>query len=199
MQYATIDNVENCIHTDKGSKFIGYAYAVLDEAMIKERLSLVKNSHPRATHHCFAYRLGIDKNNFRMNDDGEPARTAGKPILGQIDSFKVTNCLVIVVRYFGGTKLGVSGLIAAYKETARLTLSTAEIIHCETKYYYGLRCSYERINRLYTIVQAYAAEISERDINIDSSFVIAVNESQREALERKLQEEQIEFKYIGHK
>jgi uncharacterized YigZ family protein len=128
MKYNTIDIIENIITKEKKSKFIGYAYPVEAEQEVKERLEHIKKLHEKATHHCYAYRMGLDKNNYRANDDGEPSGTAGKPILNQIDSFGLTNCLVVVVRYFGGTKLGVSGLVDAYKICAKETLAAANII-----------------------------------------------------------------------
>jgi uncharacterized YigZ family protein len=107
---------------DKGSKFIAYAYFVQSEEDIKEKLDALKKEHFKATHHCYAYRLGTDGKKFRANDDGEPSGTAGKPILGQIDSFGMSNVFIVVVRYYGGTKLGTSGLIHAYREAAKIAL-----------------------------------------------------------------------------
>ncbi|MFT7606590.1 MAG: putative YigZ family protein, partial [Saprospiraceae bacterium] len=113
---------------DRGSKFIAYAYPVYTEEEWQEHLNTVKKEHFKARHHCFAFRIGLDKNNFRANDDGEPSGTAGRPILGQIDSFELTNVFVVVVRYFGGTKLGVSGLINAYKNATIDAFQQATII-----------------------------------------------------------------------
>ena len=112
----------------KGSKFHGYAFPVLDEEEVATFVKTVQDQHHKARHHCYAYRIGLDGDRWRANDDGEPSSSAGKPILGQIDSFELTNVLVVVVRYFGGTKLGVSGLIEAYREGAIATLSQAVII-----------------------------------------------------------------------
>ncbi len=150
--YYTIQPAEDILYKDKASKFIGFAYPAKDEKEIKEKLDHLRNLHPKATHHCYAYRLGLDKNNYRANDDGEPNGTAGKPILGQIDSFGITNCLIVVVRYFGGTKLGVSGLIDAYKECAKETIESSTIIELRILDYYELKCSYENINKIYQIV-----------------------------------------------
>jgi uncharacterized YigZ family protein len=113
---------------DRGSKFIAYAYNVYTDEQIKNHIARLWKEHPKACHICYAYRLGLDKNNFRANDDGEPSGTAGKPILGQIDSFQVTHVLVAVVRYFGGTLLGTSGLIQAYRAATQEALSQAHII-----------------------------------------------------------------------
>lgn len=114
-KYSTIASPSTGDFRDRGSKFLSYAYPVANAGDIKERLQALKKEHPKAVHHCYAWRLGTDGNQYRAVDDGEPAGSAGKPILGQIDSAGVTNVLVVVVRYFGGTLLGVPGLINAYK------------------------------------------------------------------------------------
>src|ERR1700704_389213 len=126
--YNTIEKPAIAEFKDRGSKFIAYAFAVADVNAFKERLAAIKKEHPKATHHCFAYRIGLDGNNFRVNDDGEPSGSAGRPVLGQIDSKQLTNVLVIVVRYFGGTLLGVPGLINAYKTTAALALQVTPVV-----------------------------------------------------------------------
>lgn len=195
-EYFSIEPVENILYKDKGSKFIGYAYPVKDEAAVKEKLECIRQEHPKATHHCYAYRLGLDKNNYRTNDDGEPNGTAGKPILGQIDSIGITNTLVVVVRYFGGTKLGVSGLIDAYKETARETLAVATIITYKILDYYRIRCAYEQVQRVYHIVHQVQAQIISQELDILCAFEIAVTEEQRTMLEKKLTEEQLTFEWL---
>lgn len=195
-EYFSIEPVENILYKDKGSKFIGYAYPVKDEAAVKEKLECIRQEHPKATHHCYAYRLGLDKNNYRTNDDGEPNGTAGKPMLGQIDSIGITNTLVVVVRYFGGTKLGVSGLIDAYKETARETLAVATIITHKILDYYRIRCAYEQVQRVYHIVHQVQAQIISQELDILCAFEIAVTEEQRTMLEKKLTEEQLTFEWL---
>lgn len=130
-QYRTIIAPTLGEFKDRGSKFLAYAYPIQSEEEGLDYLKNLKKEHFKAVHHCYAYRIGLDKNNFRANDDGEPSGTAGKPILGQIDSFELTNVIVIVVRYFGGTKLGTSGLIQAYKSSTIEALQQAEIT---TKY-----------------------------------------------------------------
>lgn len=114
-------------YKEKGSKFIAYAYFVQSEEEIKEKIELLKKEHFKACHHCYAWRLGLGQDSYRANDDGEPSGTAGRPILGQIDSFGLTNLLIVVVRYYGGTKLGTSGLITAYKTAAMDALQQSEI------------------------------------------------------------------------
>src|SRR3954469_10654876 len=113
--YKTIERPATAEFKERGSKFIAYAYPLETLPDFKKYMAALKKEHPKAVHHCFAYRIGLDGNNFRVSDDGEPSGTAGKPILGQIDSMDLTNVLVVVVRYFGGTLLGVPGLINAYK------------------------------------------------------------------------------------
>jgi putative IMPACT (imprinted ancient) family translation regulator len=108
--YNTIEQTSTAEFKDRGSRFIAYAFPLAAKEMFKEKLSEVKKEHPKASHHCFAYRIGTDGNNFRSGDDGEPSGSAGKPILGQIDSMELTNLLIVVVRYFGGTMLGVPGV-----------------------------------------------------------------------------------------
>ncbi|MCB0760452.1 MAG: YigZ family protein [Flavobacteriales bacterium] len=112
----------------KGSKHFGFAIPVRSEEEIKEHLDRIRGEHHAARHHCYAWRLGLDKSRFRANDDGEPSNSAGKPILGQIESFDLTNILIVVVRYFGGTKLGVGGLIDAYRTAARMAIEAGTIV-----------------------------------------------------------------------
>ncbi len=126
--YKTIQTASEGLFKDKGSKFIAYAYPVTSEDQIKEIVQSIKKEHYSARHHCYAWRLGHEKLLFRANDDGEPSSTAGKPILGQIQSFDLTNILIVVVRYFGGTLLGVSGLINAYRNAALDAINQAEIV-----------------------------------------------------------------------
>ena len=195
----TIENIESVLYKDKASKFIGFAYHVKDENDIKERLDYVKSLHPKATHHCYAYRIGSDKNNFRANDDGEPNGSSGKPILGQIDSFGVTNCLVIIVRYFGGTKLGVPGLISAYNETAKETMASTQIIEHKILAHYKITCDYTDVNRIYQLIHNLKAILAEQHLDNWSTFIIAVEQNKATNLESILTEEQIEFVFSGRK
>ena len=120
--------VENILLKEKGSKFIGFAFPVDDEEDLKKSLQKIREEHPKATHHCYAFRLGMKGENYRANDDGEPSGSAGLPIYNQLLAHDITNVLVIVVRYYGGTKLGVSGLVKTYKESAKITLEEALIL-----------------------------------------------------------------------
>jgi uncharacterized YigZ family protein len=126
--YKTISGPAQGLYKDKGSKFIAFAYPVTSEEQAKEIVQTIKKEHYSARHHCYAWRLGHEKLLFRANDDGEPSSTAGKPILGQIQSFDLTNILIVVVRYFGGTLLGVSGLINAYRNAALDAINQAEVV-----------------------------------------------------------------------
>ncbi len=197
--YLSIQDIENILYKDKASKFIGYAYAVKTEQNIKEKLEYLKTIHPKATHHCYAYRLGLDKNHYRANDDGEPSGTAGKPILGQIDSLSLTNVLVIIVRYFGGTKLGVSGLIDAYKECAKLTLLSTKPIENKLLDYYIISCDYLHINKIYQFINSTKAHLVEQQINNESEFLISIETEKKSTFEQKLIQEQITFEYIERK
>lgn len=147
-KYKTISTHSEGNFIDKGSKFPSYAFEVNSEEDVKEKLEEIKILHPKATHHCYAYQLGLDKNNYRANDDGEPSGSAGRPILGQIYSNELTNVLIIVVRYYGGVKLGVSGLINAYKKAAQDAINNTEIVEKEVQVMFDVVCNYLEINDL---------------------------------------------------
>ena len=166
---------------DKGSKFLAYAFPCYHEEDLKEALNQIKEQHPKATHHCYAYRIGTDKNNFRANDDGEPSGSAGRPMLGQIDSFNLSNVLVIVVRYYGGTNLGVSGLINAYKKAAADAFNQATIIEMEVMQEMRVSCSYLELNDLFNHLKSIGVESWQEDYseicNIQFSIPLSVAES----------------------
>lgn len=151
--YKTIEAPAEGLFKDKGSKFIAYAYPVDSEDEIKEHVARIKKEHFSARHHCYAWRLGADKLLFRANDDGEPSSTAGKPILGQIQSFDLTNVLIIVVRYFGGTLLGVSGLINAYKTAAKECLQQASVIEKTVEDIFVVDFPYEKMNDAMKVIK----------------------------------------------
>ena len=142
LYYYTIDKAAFAEFKDKGSRFIAYAYPITKVDDFKKHLQAIKKEHPKAVHHCFAYRLGLDGNTFRVSDDGEPSSTAGKPILNMIDSNELTNILIIVVRYFGGTLLGVSGLITAYKSAAAMALQLIPFVQKPVEINYELQFDY---------------------------------------------------------
>lgn len=151
--YKTIEQAGTGYFKDKGSKFYSFAFPVQTEEEIKEILARIKKEHHSARHHCYAWRLGTETIHFRANDDGEPSSTAGKPILGQLQSFNVTNILVIVVRYFGGTLLGVSGLINAYKTAAADVLNNSVIIEKTIEKEYCIDFTYNELNDVMQIVK----------------------------------------------
>jgi len=164
--YKTILAKAEGLFKDKGSRFIGLAYPVKSETEVKEILADIKKKYYDATHHCYAYYMGhIGSPSIRMNDDGEPSGTAGKPIYGQILSFGLKNVLVVVIRYFGGTKLGVSGLISAYKETAKITLSNAKIEERKIKDVYTIAFEYPLMNVVMQVLKNEAIEIKNTSYN----------------------------------
>lgn len=153
--YLTIQSSATGIYKEKGSKFLSFAYPVYTEADIKLKIEEVKKAYFDAKHHCFAWMLGADRNHFRAFDDGEPNHAAGDPILGQIKSKGLTNILIVVVRYFGGTKLGVSGLIAAYKAAAEDALCNAIIIEKEMTEVWQLRYNYSHTPEIMRLVKGF--------------------------------------------
>lgn len=155
--------VEDIILKEKGSRFIGYAWPVADEVAIKEHLASIKLLHPKATHHCYAFRLGLNGETYRANDDGEPSGSAGLPIYNQLLAHHLTQILVVVVRYYGGVKLGVAGLVKAYKETARETLDTANIITKELEAVLKLEFDFSRQNQIFTALNKISAQIKTFD------------------------------------
>ena len=165
--YFTISMPTEGEYKEKGSKFIAYAYFVSEETCIKEKLEQLKKEHFKATHHCYAYRLGIDGKNYRANDDGEPSGTAGRPILGQIDSFGMTNVLIVVVRYYGGTKLGTSGLINAYREAAKNALEKAQKIEKIIESPIEFSLPYNLMNDVMQFLKQYEIEILATDYSDD--------------------------------
>ena len=173
---------------EKGSKFLAYAYFVSNESDIKEKLDLLKKEHFKATHHCYAYRLGTDGKNYRANDDGEPSGTAGRPILGQIDSFGLTNLLIVVVRYYGGTKLGTSGLINAYRESAKEALSNAEKIEKIIESQLDFSVSYLKMNEVMQFLKQYEIELVTNDYSDESiHFKVSVRNKLLESLKEKIE------------
>jgi uncharacterized YigZ family protein len=183
--YYTIEKPSVADFKDRGSRFIAYAFPIDSINEFKERLAGIKKEHPKATHHCFAYRLGLDGNNFRVSDNGEPSGTAGRPILGQIDSKQLSNVVIFVVRYFGGTLLGVPGLVNAYKTAAALALQTTPIIQKAVMLYYNLQFDYTQINTMMTIIRQYRCTILKQDLQLFCSMDIGIEKSKtEEALNR---------------
>jgi len=180
-KYQTITEPTTAEFKDRGSKFIAYAFHVETEEEVQAALDEVKKEHFKARHHCYAYRLGLDNNNFRANDDGEPSGTAGRPILGQIDSFSLTNTFVVVVRYFGGTKLGTSGLINAYKQSAMLALEQAEIVERLVEDVFLLEFDYALMSDVMNTLKKMEMNILEQDFGHIGKIKIAIRQSEVEA------------------
>jgi len=186
--YYTIEKDGYAEYKDRGSKFLSYVFPITEVADFKKRLSVLKDEHPKAAHHCFAYRLGTDGNVFRSTDDGEPSGSAGKPILGQIDSKQLTNVAVVVVRYFGGTLLGVPGLINAYKTVAALSLQTVPIIQKAIEINYKLEFDYTKMNEVMTVVKKYNCSILNQKLELFCMMEIGVPKNNLELVLVKLKE-----------
>lgn len=188
--------VENILLKEKGSKFIGFAFPVDDEAELKKSLEKIREEHPKATHHCYAYRLGIKGENYRANDDGEPSGSAGLPIYNQLLAHEITNVLVIVVRYYGGTKLGVSGLVKTYKESAKITLEEAEIVKKELESEIEISFGFSQQNQIFTLLSKYDGRIL--DFLSDEKCIITakIKTSIKENISEQLSEMQnISFRF----
>ena len=164
--YSTIKRPSVAEFKDRGSKFIAYAFPISDVVEFKEKLAALKKEHPKAVHHCFAYRIGLDGINYRVSDDGEPSGTAGRPILGQIDSKQLTNVLIIVVRYFGGTLLGVPGLINAYKTAAALALEATCIVQKPVLINYRLQFDYTQMNEVMKLVKQFDCVVQKQETQL---------------------------------
>lgn len=184
--YLTIEKPTEAIFKDKGSKFLAYAYLVENDQQIKEILTQLKKEHHTANHHCYAYRLGADKMNFRANDDGEPSNTAGKPILGQIQSHDLTNILIVVVRYFGGTLLGVSGLINAYKSSAAEVIKASTIIEKQILFNYTIQFYFEHLNDVMKLLKQLDCKITNQQFDNNCEISFSIRKANSEQCEEKL-------------
>ena len=175
--YKEIKSASKGTYKEKGSKFIAYAYPVFSQADIKEKLEEVKKLEYAARHYCYAYVLNPDKSAWRANDDGEPSSTAGKPILGQIQSNELTNILIVVVRYFGGVKLGVPGLIRSYKTAAAAAIANATILSKKIKEHYEVSFKYPQMNDVMRIVKEFDLEVVNTDFGIECKLIFLVAKS----------------------
>lgn len=180
--YLTITRTSESLYKEKGSKFIGLAYPIGSEQDIKAILDELHKKYYDARHHCYAYILGPKGDKYRANDDGEPNHSAGDPILGQIRSSNLTNTLVVVVRYFGGTKLGVSGLISAYKTAAADALEASEIVEEVVKETIKIRYGYESTNDVMRLVKEFELDILEQEFTADCRLSLAVRQGLHEQL-----------------
>lgn len=164
--YFTIESTAVAEFKDRGSKFLAYSFPIKNTNDFKKHLQELKKEHPKAVHHCFAYRIGTDGNNFRMSDDSEPSGTAGKPILGQIDSKNLTNTLIVVVRYFGGTLLGVPGLVNAYKTASSLVLQCTPVVQKAVEIKYALQFNYTEMNDVMRIIKQFNCSVLKNETQL---------------------------------
>ena len=179
--YHTITTPIQAEFKDKGSRFIAFAYPIRQVEEVKHYVDALRQTHHKARHWCYAYRLGTEGLQFRANDDGEPSGSAGRPILGQIDSFELTDVLVVVVRYFGGTLLGVSGLIHAYKTATAEALTLANIVEKNIEKTVRVRCEYPHLNDALRIAKQHQAEVVAQDLQLDCTLTVRIPLAQYEA------------------
>ncbi|WP_039054365.1 YigZ family protein [Sphingobacterium sp. T2] len=185
--YLTIEEPAEGIFKDKGSKFIAYAFPFRDENQLKEIIAGVKAEHPKARHHCWAYRLTPDRSIYRVNDDGEPSGTAGRPILNVLLSKDVTNILVVVVRYFGGTLLGVPGLINAYKTATQEALENAIIIERTVNDVYCIEFEYLSMNDVMRVIKEEGITVLNQQFDNSCSMTVEMRKMQVNTFIQKME------------
>ncbi len=168
--YRTIDVKSECLLKEKQSKFYGYAFPISDIESVKSSIDSLKKMHHSARHFCYAYQIGVQDLVFRVNDDGEPRNSAGTPIYGQIQSFELTNILIVVVRYFGGTKLGIGGLVSAYKECAKLTIESNTIIIKEITIKVQIKFDYLLMNKVMRVIKENNLKILNQQMDTSCVF-----------------------------
>jgi uncharacterized YigZ family protein len=171
---------EEILFKEKNSKFFGYAFPVTNEEEIKNHLEQLKKQHYGAVHNCYAFQIGTETIQYRANDDGEPSNTAGTPIYGQIQSFGLTNILVVVVRYFGGVKLGVGGLISAYRTAAQMTLEASEIIEKTINVTYSITFDYKNMNKVMRVIKEKNIEIETQKMDLGCEIIISTRKKNAE-------------------
>ncbi len=186
--YYTIEQPAVAEFKDRGSRFLAYAFPMPTTDDFKKQLQALKKEHPKAAHHCFAYRIGLDGNNFRVSDDGEPPGSAGRPILGQVDSKHLTNTGVVVVRYFGGTLLGVPGLINAYKTTTILALQLVPVVRKPVLVSYRLQFDYTLLNDIMLIIKQYQCVVAQQEISMFCTMQVGVPLTSMEEVGYKLKD-----------
>jgi uncharacterized YigZ family protein len=173
---------DEILFKEKNSKFFGYAFPVQSESEVKPIIDTLRKQHPNAGHYCYAYQIGTDATVYRANDDGEPSNTAGMPIYGQIQSFAVTNVLVVVVRIFGGVKLGVGGLISAYRTTAQMTLESSEIIDKTIDIHYLVSFDYKNINKVMRVIKEKNVDIVSQKMELSCEIEIITRKKNAEMI-----------------
>lgn len=171
---------EEILFKEKNSKFFGYAFPIQSEEEVKPIIDVLRKQHPNAGHFCYAYQIGTDKLSYRANDDGEPSNSAGMPIYGQIQSFSLTNTLIVVVRVFGGVKLGVGGLISAYKTSAQLTLESCEIIEKTIDVHYQIAFDYKNMNKVMRIIKEKNLDIVNQKMEMSCEIEIKTRKKNAE-------------------
>jgi uncharacterized YigZ family protein len=176
--YKTLaEATEELLFKEKNSKFLGYAYPISSEDEVKPILLGLRKQHPNAVHFCYAYQVGAEQISYRANDDGEPSGSAGTPIYGQIQSFGLTNVLVVIVRYFGGVKLGVGGLISAYKTAAQLSLESASIVEKTINVDYVAQFDYAHLNKVMRVIKEKNLEILDQQMDMRCEILISTRKS----------------------
>ncbi len=176
------------IFKDRGSKFLGYAFPLGSEKEVSSIIKILKEKHHKARHWCYAWRLGVEDNQFRANDDGEPNNSAGQPIYGQILSFELTNILIVVVRYFGGTKLGVGGLINAYKTAAKMALDESQIIERTIDVHFELKFDYVDMNKVMRLIKEKNIKLLNQQMQMDCIFEISVRKKEAEKIKKAFED-----------
>ncbi|TDS64324.1 IMPACT family protein [Myroides indicus] len=177
--YHTISQpTDEVLYKEKNSKFFGYAFPIQTEEEVKDILDNIKKRHYNARHWCYAFQIGTEQPYYRANDDGEPSNTAGMPIYGQIQSFDVTNILIIVVRYFGGIKLGVGGLITAYKATAQMTMENANIIEKTIDKQFKIRFEYKDMNNVMRVIKERNLKIIQQKMEMNCEIELSIRKSE---------------------
>ena len=195
--YRTITKTSDGLFKDRGSKFIAKAFPVKTEDDVKQCLTLLRKEYYDARHHCYAYQLGFDKSAYRINDDGEPSGTAGRPIFGQLQSFDLTNTLVVVIRYFGGTKLGVSGLINAYKTATKEALETAHIVTRTVNEVYEVHFQYPDMNDVMKILKDYSLTPFDQEFELECKLKFMIRKNNANIIyEKFLNLRKLKIEYI---
>jgi uncharacterized YigZ family protein len=196
LSFNTLAQKATSIIKVKGSKFIGISFPCKSQEEFKKELQIIQNEYPDARHFCYAYRLSDDGTTYKFNDDGEPTNSAGKPILGQLAHFEITYSAVVVVRYFGGTKLGVGGLIKAFKETAKEAINANKINNLPITKSFRLSFSYAQMNQVMKIIKNLNLNIANQDLNIKSTIDIQCPLNSKEKFENQLNNNRIAYEII---
>lgn len=169
-----ITPTEEILYKEKGSKFYAFAFPMTDSNEVSELIAPLRKKHPKANHHCYAWKIGPGENNYRANDDGEPGHSAGDPILGQINAYDLSDILVVITRIFGGTKLGVGGLIHAYRESAQLALEQAQIVERVITNDIKLNFEYPQMSQVMRFIDEHSYQIKKQELTAHCNIVIAV-------------------------